>query len=115
MSSHIDILDARRKDFCKVERYLEITENGITRNGWQQVDEKIRCHLSIKNTNVPAGEQAVKVVNTYVLFARPEIDLMLGDKITVTKPNGVTYELYAGKPTVYTLSSQTVCSEEQFT
>ena len=106
-----DILASTYLDTCTIERLgdWEDPETGLTKQSYQPVqDDTLPCALSQSGLGSAGALSVVEntgMVNvTYEeqkLFLMPGVDIIKGDRITVTQSTGQQHVLYAKKPFAY--------------
>ncbi|MGX4686308.1 hypothetical protein JNUCC83_05330 [Vagococcus sp. JNUCC 83] len=103
-----DILATTYLDSCRIERFddVENKETGLTEQNWIKIYDDVRCALSqnTRKDDLPVIEGTNSVNVTYddqKLFIRPGIDVVKGDKLTVTQSTGHKHILFAKKPFFY--------------
>ncbi|MFU0784500.1 MAG: Peptidase-U32-C domain-containing protein [Thermoanaerobacterium thermosaccharolyticum] len=89
------------KDKMDIYRWIEVVENGITKQKEKLMYNGIKCHYS-KGSLTNTGENGVPtLINSYKLFCSLDTDLQEGDKIIVTQRNGRQVTLTVGEEFPY--------------
>lgn len=86
------------KDKMDVYRWVEVVENGITRQKEKLMYSGVKCHYS-KMTLVDIGNSdgMPRIINSHTLFCSLDTDLQEGDKVVVTQRNGRQVTLIVGE------------------
>jgi len=89
------------KDRMDIYRWVEVAEEGITRQKEKLLYEGVKCHFS-KGSLTDIGKDGVPaLVNSYTLFCSLDTDLKEGDKVIVTQRNGRKVTLTVGEGFLY--------------
>lgn len=93
----------------------EVTKQ--TRQEWIPILEDKPCALSHKDSKavVSFGNHMGETDNEYVLFHAPELDVLEGDKLVITRLHGPVITCYPGKPFCYSSHAETWCSSKEKT
>lgn len=85
------------KDRMDIYRWVEVVEEGITRQKEVLLYQNVKCHYS-KGPLVDTGTDGVPTINnSYTLFCSLDTDLKEGDKVVVTQRNGRQVTLMVGE------------------
>lgn len=103
MIDEIEILAETYRDKVDISRYTTIKKpNGATSSDFGVVYTDVPCAIS-KAQNGAVYEEATNNSTSYgmTLFAKPDVDIAIGDTLTVTRFNGKASEFIAGEPMYY--------------
>ncbi|MGM0124685.1 hypothetical protein IGI37_002079 [Enterococcus sp. AZ194] len=103
-----DVLASTYLDTCVIERLMDVEndETGLTEQTYQLVyDSPLPCGLSQGSQSGLAVVEHTNVVNVtqeeQKLFMAPGIDVIKGDRLTITQSTGHVLVLFAKKPFFY--------------
>lgn len=109
-----DILATTYWDKCDVFRKEKIKQtNGTTTLENNLIFENIPCALSVKNvsSNFKKEEEVGTAKYNYIVYFKPDIDLIKGDKLKITNTNQET-RFFLVTETHYQISCR-VCAVEE--
>ncbi len=90
------------RDTMDIYRWVEHTENGVTKNKEELLHPKVKCHYSKASLNDTGNEGVPTLINSHTLFCDIDADLKEGDRVIVTQRNGKQIELSVGEGFPYT-------------
>jgi len=103
MMDEIEILAETYHDKMDISRHTTIKKpNGATSSKFGVVYADIPCAIS-RAQNGAIYEEATSNSTSYnmTLFARPDVDIVIGDTLTITRFNSKVSEFIAGEPMYY--------------
>jgi len=93
----MSVLQRLWKDRMDIYRWIEVVENGFTKQKEELVCKNVKCHYS-KGSLTDVGDDGVpSLINSYTLFCSLDTDLKEGDKVIVTQRNGRQVTLTVGE------------------
>jgi hypothetical protein len=86
------------KDRMDIYRWIEVVENGITKQKEKLMYSGIKCHYSKGSlTDIGNSDGVPRLINSYTLFCSLDTDLQEGDKVVVTQRSGRQITLTVGE------------------
>ena len=85
------------KDTMKIYRWMDVVQNGITKNKKILVCDSVKCHYSKKSLNSLNTSETPDLVTTHVIFCSIETDIKEGDYVEVILKNGLQINLTVGE------------------
>lgn len=110
MLNEAEILEMTYFDLCTIKRKQKNKNliTGITENVDVTISENIKCALSKGNrTNLMSVDGVGNIIEPYMIFINPNVDLQAGDTVIVNGLNG-EQTFIANKP--FTHISHTKCN-----
>lgn len=97
----MSIFNVLHKDKMTIVRHEEIKVDGITRFDDVEKYKDISCRLSKKQLNNLSDGNIPIVTIAHKIFSNTDIDILKGDKITLTEKSGRNYNFIAGESFPY--------------
>lgn len=90
------------KDKMDIYRYVEITVSNVTKSKEDKIHSNEPCHYSKKSLG-NSGEEGIPILeSTHTLFCGLDTDIIEGDRVIITKPNGKVFTFKVGEGFPYT-------------
>jgi hypothetical protein len=92
----MSVLQRLWKDRMDIYRWVDVVEDGFTKQKKELLYEGVKCHYS-KGQLVDTGDGVPALINSHALFCGPDVDLREGDEVVVTQRNGKQVTLTVGE------------------
>jgi hypothetical protein len=92
----MSVLQRLWKDRMDIYRWVDVVEDGFTKQKKELLYEGVKCHYS-KGQLVDTGDGVPALINSHALFCGPDVDLQEGDEVVVTQRNGKQVTLAVGE------------------